>query len=155
MLTNVCCKSLLILCFPNKSNIFTCCIKNGLIWKYLEMNHNACCSFEALIIQEEPAPFIQAQINQTWSLWNMHVGGWEWKRRWRDKLVHVIWGSVSVDLDCRLWDGPASAQMCFLCVGLPNPTAEKPFDLFLKRMFSGSKVNLYQMETDGSKFLRN
>ncbi len=63
---------------------------NGLIWNDLEMNHNACCSFEALVIQEEPAPFIQAQINQTSSLWNTHVGGWEWKWRWRDKLVHVI-----------------------------------------------------------------
>ncbi len=78
MLAIVCCKSLLILCFPNKSNILTCCMTNGLIWNYLEMNHNACCSFEALVIQEEPAPFIQAQINQTSSLWNTHVGGWEW-----------------------------------------------------------------------------
>lgn len=85
--------------FSNESNIFTCCMKNDLILNYFEMNHNACCSFEALIIQEEPAPFIQAQINQTSSLWNtahffhqvtVHVGGWRWKQRWRDWLVHVF-----------------------------------------------------------------
>lgn len=56
----------------------------------------------------------------------------------------VFWGAVSVcgpqmDLDCRLWDGPACSQMRFLCVGLPSPTAEKPFDLFLKGMFSVQK----------------
>ncbi len=56
----------------------------------------------------------------------------------------VFWGAVSVcgpqmDLDCRLWDGPACSQMRFLSVGLPSPTAEKLFDLFLKGMFSVQK----------------
>ncbi len=118
MLANVCCKSLLILCFPNKSNIFTCCMKNGLIWNYLEMNHNACCSFEALIIQEEPAPFIQAQINQTSSLWNTHVGGWEWKWRWRDKLVHVFFEGLLVCVDLKwIWTaGFGMVQLALKCI---------------------------------------
>lgn len=147
------------LSFRMKAIFCTCCMKNDLILNYLEMNHNACCSFEALIIQEEPAPFIQAQINQTSSLWNtahffhqvtVHVGGWKWKQRWRDKLVHVFLRlCVSVrgpqkpmDLDCSLWDYPVCSQMCFLCFGLPSPTREKPFDLFPKRMFWVQK--LYQ-----------
>lgn len=120
------------LSFRMKAIFFTSCMKNDLILNYLEINHSACCSFEALIIQEEPAPFIQAQINQTSSLWNtahsfhqvtVHVGGWKWKQRWRDKLVHVFLRILGVCVDLKspwIWIAVfgivQSALKCVSCV---------------------------------------